>query len=110
AILAANPRVFGSAAMQAVTGIECVSEESDLDLLLAPASREAALAALAALAHIDASGVGPRIDGEIVDPHGRATSWRALAAGAASILVKGHDSVAMTGHAEFLDGLGGAAA
>src|SRR5690554_1643011 len=52
AILAANPRVFGSAAMQAVTGIECVSEESDLDLLLAPANREAALAALAALAHI----------------------------------------------------------
>ncbi len=110
AIRAANPRAFGSAAMQAVTGIECVSEESDLDLLLAPASREAALATLAALARIDSAGVGPRIDGEIVDAHGRATSWRELAAGAASILVKGHDSVAMTGHAEFLDGLGGAAA
>jgi phosphoribosyl-dephospho-CoA transferase len=110
AIRAADPRAFGSAGMQAVTGEDCVGDDSDLDLLLAPASREAALAALATLSRIDGAGLGPRLDGEIVDARGRATSWRELAGGASDILIKQFDAVAMTGHAEFLDGLGGAAA
>lgn len=110
AIRATNPRAFGSAGMQAVTGIKCIGDDSDLDLLLAPTSREAALAALAALVRIDGTDSGPRLDGEIVDARGRATSWRELAAGSSSILIKGRDSVAMSGHDEFLDGLAGVAA
>jgi phosphoribosyl-dephospho-CoA transferase len=104
-IRATNPRAFGSAGMQAVTGVHCIEDGSDLDLLLAPASRDAALAALASLTRIDALGQGPRIDGEFVDLRGRATSWRELASGTSRILLKQRDAVSLADQDEFLNGL-----
>lgn len=110
AIAAANPRAYGSAAMQALTGLDCLGEQSDLDLLLTPQSREAALAVMAALDSLDRAGKGPRLDGELVDRRGRATSWRELLRGTHHVLVKQIDAVAMTGYDDYLAGFAGQAA
>lgn len=103
-IAATAPRAFGSAAMQAITGIACLGEESDLDLLLTPPSRAAAERALAALRGIVARGTCPPLDGEMLDRHGRAASWRELLAGTRQILFKHLDHVGMTTREDFLAG------
>lgn len=102
-IAATAPRAFGSAAMQAITGIACIGEDSDLDLLLRPASRDAALRALDTLAAIDAQHGEPRLDGEMLDRLGRATSWRELLSSAPQVLFKHIDGVGMTRREDFLD-------
>jgi phosphoribosyl-dephospho-CoA transferase len=78
------PRVFGSLAMQALTGLSYLRAESDLDLLLAPESRAELAAALALLQRHAAS---LPLDGEIVFPGGVAVAWREYATAAASSLV-----------------------
>lgn len=103
-IAATSPRTFGSAAMHAVTGIPYLGEDSDLDLLLQPASRDAALRALAALGDIVAGGTRPRLDGEMLDRSGRAASWIELLGGTRQILYKHIDRVGMTTREDFLAG------
>lgn len=106
-ITATNPRAFGSAAMHAVTGIACLGEDSDLDLLLTPASRAAAERALDALGALVARGSCPRLDGEMVDRQGRAASWRELLGNTRQILFKHIDHVGMTTREDFLAGCEG---
>jgi phosphoribosyl-dephospho-CoA transferase len=66
-------RVYGSAAWQALTGLDYVSETSDIDLLFAPSSRAALRHGVALLArHARAL----PLDGEILFPSGRAVSWK----------------------------------
>lgn len=90
------PRVFGSLAMQAMTGLSYLRAESDLDLLLAPESRAELAAALALLQR---HGASLPLDGEIVFPGGVAVAWREYATAAASpligarVLVKDGDGV-----------------
>lgn len=103
-IVATAPRAFGSAAMQAITGIACLGEDSDLDLLLKPTSRAAAERALDALGSLAARGAGPALDGEMIDRHGRAASWRELLIGTRQILFKHIDHVGMTTREDFLAG------
>lgn len=66
-------RVFGSLAMQALTGLQYVSPASDVDLLFHPASRQALDDGVALLErhtrHVP-------LDGEIVFPGGAAVSWK----------------------------------
>lgn len=105
-ITATSPRAFGSAAMQAITGLACLGEDSDLDLLLTPASRAGAERALDALGAISAHGGCPRLDGEMVDRHGRAASWRELLGNTRQILFKHIDHVGMTTREDFLAACG----
>lgn len=66
-------RVFGSLAMQALTGLQYISATSDVDVLLHPASRQALDDGVALLErhtqHVP-------LDGEIVFPGGAAVSWK----------------------------------
>ena len=101
-IAATSPRAFGSAAMHALTGIRCLGEDSDLDLLLAPPSREAALRALDALDSIVARGTCPQLDGEMIDRQGRAASWRELLGDSPRILFKHIARVGMIPREDFL--------
>jgi phosphoribosyl-dephospho-CoA transferase len=101
-IAATTPRAFGSAAMHALTGVRCLGEDSDLDLLLAPPSRRAALRALDALGTIVARGTCPRLDGEMVDRQGRAASWRELLGDSRQILFKHIARVGMIPREDFL--------
>lgn len=88
AIASAAPRLFGSAAIQLVTGLPCLGADSDLDLLLAPRDWPAAQAACRALGVLDASAQAPRVDGEIRNADGEAVAWRELASDSRQVLAK----------------------
>ena len=86
-------RVYGSLALQMLTGQSYVTPQSDIDLLFYPATLHQLNAGLALLAfhatHLP-------LDGEIVFPSGQAVAWKewlnAQAAGA-QVLVKEQDAV-----------------
>ena len=93
-------RVFGSLAWQAITGMPYLRGTSDIDLLAAPRTqRELALA----MDLLHRHGGGLPLDGEIVFPSGAAVAWKEWrnvfaaddSTGAARVMVKTHDSVAL---------------
>ena len=102
-----TPRVFGSLAWAALTGLDYLGPASDLDLLwpVLPPPRMAAL--LAALGGIETR-APMRLDGEVLLPDGSGANWREIQAGAAEILVKRAGGVALLPRADFL-GTAGAA-
>ena len=90
--LGCTARVYGSHGWQTLTGLPYLHATSDLDLLLPVADADAADAVVRCLAHADADGAAPRLDGELAFPDGAAVAWRewrAWRAGAAAgVLVK----------------------
>lgn len=94
-------RVFGSLAWAVVTGLDYVTDRSDLDLLLW-VGRDTDLDRLTAdLARIEAS-APMRVDGELIRHDGAAANWRELQAGARDILVKTVSDVALVDARAFL--------
>lgn len=92
-------RVFGSLAMQTLTGEPCVGPASDIDVLLRPASARQLDAGLDLLLR---HARDLPLDGEIVFPSGHAVSWKEWAGvagtrqgAAARVLAKHLDSVAL---------------
>lgn len=81
-----NLRVYGSLALQAITGMAYVRPTSDIDLLFAPRTAAELQAGLDLLRSHAAS---LPLDGELVFPSGAAVAWREwLQAGAQRVLVK----------------------
>ena len=68
-------RVFGSVAWQALTGLDYLTDESDVDLWWRPANLAELDAMLAAITRWQ-RGYGLRADGEIQFPDGMAVAWR----------------------------------
>jgi phosphoribosyl-dephospho-CoA transferase len=99
-------RVHGSLAWQHLAGAPYVTASSDVDLLARPRDAAALHALLALLAAADRGG-GPRVDGEIILPCERAVAWRELAGGAARVLVRSADEVALLPRAVALGALAG---
>lgn len=66
-------RVYGSLAMASLTGLPYLRADSDIDLLLRPATRSQLSAGLALLEHH--AQLLP-LDGEIVFPSGEAVAWK----------------------------------
>ncbi|WP_344762290.1 malonate decarboxylase holo-[acyl-carrier-protein] synthase [Actimicrobium antarcticum] len=90
-------QVFGSAALQAITGLPYLRATSDLDVLVQPATPAQLDDALALLVRYSA--VLP-LDGEIVFPSGDAVSWKEWRNAAqqsvqSRVLVKRTDGVAL---------------
>jgi len=89
--------VYGSLAMQALTGLPYLSASSDIDLLFHPAT----VAQLeAGLALFEAGAKALPLDGEIVFPFGRAVAWKEWqqamsAADGARVLIKSRDAVSL---------------
>jgi len=88
-------RVYGSLAMQAVTGQPYLRDASDIDIVFHPASTQALDAGIALLAqhanHLP-------LDGEIVFPGGAAVAWKewqASHATSARVLVKQSSNVVL---------------
>lgn len=79
-------RVYGSLAWQQLTGEAYVTPDSDVDLLLAPATRRELDACLGVLA--DYAAGAPRIDGEIELPSAEGVAWRELAAQPRELLAR----------------------
>jgi phosphoribosyl-dephospho-CoA transferase len=100
-IVHASPRLIGSTAMQAVTGLDCVSAGSDLDLLLEPRDWPAAQAACGALERLDDPLIAPRLDGEVCTPAGAAVAWCELVTTSRQVLVKTRDAVSLIDRQSF---------
>ena len=86
-------RVYGSAALQALTGQRYLTETSDIDLLFYPISVQQLQAGLALLAF---HATQLPLDGEIVFPSGQAVAWKEwlqAQQGDARVLVKEADVV-----------------
>jgi phosphoribosyl-dephospho-CoA transferase len=79
-------RVYGSLAWQRLTGEAYVTPDSDVDLLLEPATHGELDACLQVLAEY--AGGPPRIDGEILLPSGAGVAWRELAARPREVLAR----------------------
>jgi phosphoribosyl-dephospho-CoA transferase len=95
-----TPLCFGSLCWQFRTGLNYITNTSDLDLVW-PASACSDIAALLqAVARVEQT-FPPRIDGEVVFADGRAVNWRELhqglnAGGETQILVKTSGGVSLT--------------
>ena len=93
----AAARVFGSYGWQAITGLDHVRPDSDLDLSLAVDGVAHADAVARALQSFGA--VQPRLDGELVFGDGAAVAWREWAAWRArqarAVMVKRLDGVSL---------------
>jgi phosphoribosyl-dephospho-CoA transferase len=84
---AVEARIFGSLAWRALTGLDYLTSNSDLDLLL-HVRRDTNLRRVAAgIAAIEAS-APMRLDGEFVRDDGAAVNWREIQADADELLVK----------------------
>jgi phosphoribosyl-dephospho-CoA transferase len=96
-------RVFGSLAWRALTGLDYVSDCSDLDLLL-DVRRDTDLDRLAANVAAIETDAPMRLDGELMREDGAAVNWRELHAGAGEILVKSIEGVHLLDRDLFISG------
>jgi phosphoribosyl-dephospho-CoA transferase len=94
-------RIFGSLAWQSLTGLQYLTDSSDLDLLLPMPRRGDPIVLTAGLAAIEAT-APMRLDGELVRDDGAGVNWRELHAGTREILVKTMDGVALLDTGDFL--------
>ncbi|GLR27532.1 malonate decarboxylase holo-[acyl-carrier-protein] synthase [Limnobacter litoralis] len=94
-------RVFGSAALQSLTGLQCMHADSDLDLLVQPETRDQADAALTVMSSFVRQNPQLRLDGEIVNPAGQGASIREWLKRPDTLLVKSIDRVELIAQAEF---------
>lgn len=95
-------RVYGSLAMEAITGLPYVSPTSDVDILFHPASRRHLENGIAIL---DRHAKLLPLDGEIVFPGGAAVSWkewRLAIANPAKVIVKELHAVRLADTASLL--------
>jgi phosphoribosyl-dephospho-CoA transferase len=88
--------VFGSAAWQAITGLDYLHDDSDVDLLFRPANLDE-IDIVASLYEKCERDIGRRIDCEILFPGDDAVAWRewAQAERSACVLAKNVDRVAL---------------
>jgi phosphoribosyl-dephospho-CoA transferase len=94
-------RIFGSLAWQALTGLDYLTEKSDLDLLLEVSGHTDLARLTAGLAAIEAR-APMRLDGELVRGDGSAVNWREFNNGTPEILVKRIRSVGLVQRNDFL--------
>jgi phosphoribosyl-dephospho-CoA transferase len=94
-------RIFGSLAWQSLTGLQYLTDSSDLDLLLPLPRHGDPIVLTAGLAAIEAT-APMRLDGELVRDDGAGVNWRELHDGAREILVKTTDGVALLDTSVFL--------
>ncbi|WP_180899151.1 malonate decarboxylase holo-[acyl-carrier-protein] synthase [Martelella soudanensis] len=100
---ALDMRIFGSLAWSAVTGLDYLSAQSDLDVLVY-IRRTTDLDCLAdGLSAIEAT-APMRIDGEFVRDDGTAVNWREFRSGAPDLLAKSMSGVCLVPRGQFVGG------
>jgi phosphoribosyl-dephospho-CoA transferase len=98
-----DARVFGSLAWRALTGLEYLTDRSDLDLLL-HVHCDTNLRDLTSSLAVIATAAPMRVDGELVRHDGAAVNWRELHAGTREIVIKTIGGVALLDATRFLAG------
>jgi phosphoribosyl-dephospho-CoA transferase len=96
-------RVCGSLAWHSITGLDYVTANSDLDLLVQVRADTDVLGVAAALDAIQMQ-APMRLDGELIRNDGAAVSWRELHAGVPEILLKSLAGVALIERHRFIQG------
>lgn len=94
-------RIFGSFAWHALTGLDYLTDRSDLDLLL-DINGDTDLDRLTADIALIEAGAPMRLDGELMREDGAAVNWREFHAGAAEVLIKRIDGVALVDRRQFM--------
>ena len=94
-------RVFGSLAWRALTGLDYLTDHSDLDILLYVRPDTDVRRLTADMAVIEAA-APMRLDGELIRDDGAAVNWREFHADAREILVKTMRGVALLDARHFL--------
>jgi phosphoribosyl-dephospho-CoA transferase len=94
-------RIFGSLAWSILTGLNYLTDTSDLDLLMPIHCCSDLVRLTADLAAIEAK-APMRLDCELVRDDGAAVNWRELHTGARELLVKTTDGVALLDANDFL--------
>jgi phosphoribosyl-dephospho-CoA transferase len=94
-------RIFGSLAWCTLTGLDYLTDTSDLDLLLPIHNGNDLVRLTADLAAIEAT-APMRLDGELMRDDGAGVNWRELHTGARELLVKTTDGVALLDASLFL--------
>ena len=87
-------RIFGSLAWKTLTGLDYLTDTSDLDLLLPIHCGSDVVRLTADLAAIEAT-APMRLDGELIRDDGAGVNWREFHTGARQLLVKTTDGVAL---------------
>lgn len=93
--------VYGSSAIEVLTRLPCITENSDLDLLFKPATWADAEALCALLSRLRLSHPDWRIDGEVLNPAGDAVNWQELVMQCEQLLVKSNHRVRMMNFLEY---------
>ena len=96
-------RVFGSLAWRALTGLDYVTDRSDLDLLLDVGCDTDLDRLVSDLAAIETDGP-MRLDGELMREDGAAVNWREFYAGSGEVLVKSIEGVRLLDRDLFISG------
>lgn len=100
---AVEARVFGSLAWQSLTGLDYVTDRSDLDVLFEFQGETDIDRFVADVAAIE-TGAPMRLDGELMGADGAAVNWREFHGGASELLVKRIESVVLLGRHQFMSG------
>ncbi|MGM4902797.1 malonate decarboxylase holo-[acyl-carrier-protein] synthase [Tardiphaga sp. 866_E4_N2_1] len=100
---AIDVRVYGSLAWRALTGLEYVTNRSDLDLLFGIRPETDLDRLTAELADIETA-APMRLDGELMREDGPAVNWREFHGGTAQVLVKSLDGIALVDRYRFRSG------
>ena len=85
--------VYGSSAMEVLTGLPCITANSDLDVLFKPASRAAAKALCVRLNQLRLAHPEFKVDGEVLNPAGDAVHWLELSQQRLQLLAKSNQVV-----------------
>lgn len=99
--IAVPAHVYGSSAIEVLTGLPCITENSDLDLLFKPASWPQVQSLSLLLNAMRLNHPALRIDGEVATPAGHAVNWQELAMQSEQLLVKSSQHVQMMSLKEF---------
>ncbi len=93
--------LFGSAALQVATGLDCLHAGSDLDLIATPGDWTSAMALCETLHEISVAGAGFNMDAEIRSPYGDDVHWRELFQQENKVLAKSTSQVRLMEYDEF---------
>ncbi|WP_025036851.1 malonate decarboxylase holo-[acyl-carrier-protein] synthase [Bradyrhizobium sp. DOA9] len=101
-----DTRVFGSLAWQSLTGLDYVTDRSDLDVLFEFSGETDIDRLVADVAAIE-NEAPMRIDGELMRADGAAVNWREIHGDGSELLVKSTESVILLGRNRFIAGARG---
>ncbi|MCZ8016163.1 MAG: malonate decarboxylase holo-[acyl-carrier-protein] synthase [Limnobacter sp.] len=86
-------QVYGSAAIEALTGLPCLTANSDIDVLFKPADWASVQALCSHLQQLQTAHPQFKVDGEVLSPSGLAVHWKEILHQPGKVLAKCNNAV-----------------